>query len=86
MKELPEEVQICLLSATIPKDLLNVTKNFMRNPIKILLSKDDLTVDAIKQFYINTEIEDYKFDALLDLYSVINASQAIIYCNTIRKS
>ena len=84
-EELPEEVQICLLSATIPRDLLNVTKNFMRDPIKILLKKDNLTVDAIKQFYINTEIEDYKFDALLDLYSVINASQAIIYCNTIRK-
>lgn len=84
-KELPEEVQICLLSATIPRDLLNVTKNFMRDPIKILLKKDNLTVDAIKQFFINTEIEDYKFDALLDLYSVINASQAIIYCNTIRK-
>ena len=84
-KELPEEVQICLLSATIPRDLLNVTKNFMRDPIKILLKKDNLTVDDIKQFYINTEIEDYKFDALLDLYSVINACQAIIYCNTIRK-
>ena len=68
-EELPEEVQMCLLSATIPRDLLNVTKNFMRDPIKILLKKDNLTVDAIKQFYINTEIEDYKFDALLDLLS-----------------
>jgi translation initiation factor 4A len=84
-KQLPEDVQMCLLSATMPKDLFHVSKNFMIDPIKILLSKENLTLDGIKQFYINTEIEDYKFDALLDLYSVINASQAIIYCNTIRK-
>ncbi|VVU95083.1 DEAD/DEAH box helicase [seawater metagenome] len=85
LKSLPEEVQVCLLSATMPRQVFDVTKNFMRNPFKILLKKDQLTLEGIKQFYIDTEVEEFKFDILLDLYSIINASQAIIYCNTIRK-
>ncbi len=85
LKSLPDNVQVCLLSATMPRQVFEVTRNFMRDPIKILLKKDQLTLEGIKQFYIDTELEDYKFDALLDLYSIINASQAIIYCNTIRK-
>jgi translation initiation factor 4A len=85
LKLLPENVQVCLLSATMPRQVFDVTRNFMRDPIKILLKKDQLTLEGIKQFFIDTEVEDYKFDALLDLYSIINASQAIIYCNTIRK-
>lgn len=85
LKSVPEEVQICLLSATMPSQVFDVTKNFMRDPIKILLKKDQLTLEGIKQFYIDTEVEEFKFEILLDLYSIINASQAIIYCNTIRK-
>ncbi len=85
LKALPEEVQVCLLSATMPRQVFDVTKNFMRNPVKILLKKDQLTLEGIKQFFIDTEVEEFKFDILLDLYSIINASQAIIYCNTIRK-
>jgi len=85
LKFLPEEIQVCLFSATMPYQIFDITKNFMRNPIKILLKKDQLTLEGIKQFYIDVELEDYKFDILLDLYNIINASQAIIYCNTIRK-
>ena len=54
----------------------------MRNQLNLL--KRSINFEGIKQF-LDTEVEDYKFDALLDLYSIINASQAIIYCNTIRK-
>ena len=85
LKALPEEVQVCLLSATMPRSVFDVTKKFMRNPINILLKKEQLTLEGIKQFYIDSEVEEHKFDILLDLYSIIAASQAIIYCNTIRK-
>ena len=36
------------------------------------------------EFYIDTEIEEYKLDVLLDLYNIISTTQAIIFCNTIR--
>ena len=85
MKYITSNIQKCLLSATVPKLILDITKEMMDNPIKVLLKKEDVTVKAIKQYYLDTEIEDYKFDILLDLYQLISASQTIIFCNTIRK-
>lgn len=39
-------------------------------------------MEGIKQFYINVELEDYKFDCLCDLYDSISVTQAVIFCNT----
>lgn len=50
-------LQVVLLSATMPADVLEVTKKFMRDPIRILVKKEELTLEGIKQFYINVERE-----------------------------
>ena len=47
---LPAETQVVLLSATMPPDVLEVTKKFMRDPIRILVKKDELTLEGIRQF------------------------------------
>jgi len=82
---LPEKVQCCLFSATMPSDVLDVTSHFMRDPIKILVKRDELTLEGIKQFYIGVEREEWKLDTLCDLYETLTITQAIIYCNTRRK-
>lgn len=79
---LPSEVQVCLFSATMPVEILNMAKRFMRNPIRILVKKEALTLDGIRQFYVNVEREDWKLATLCDLYENLNITQAIIYCNT----
>lgn len=79
---LPTAVQVCLFSATMPIEVLNVTKRFMREPVNILVKKEQLTLDGIKQFYIVVGGEDYKLDTLCDLYETVTIAQAIIYCNT----
>ena len=50
-------LKVVLLSATMPTDVLEVTKKFMRDPIRILVKKEELTLEGIKQFYINVERE-----------------------------
>lgn len=47
---LPQETQVILLSATMPQEVLEVTKKFMRDPIRILVKKDELTLEGIRQF------------------------------------
>ena len=84
-KFLPEAVQVCLFSATMPLDVLEVTERFMREPVRILVKKDELTLEGIKQFYIAVEREDWKLETLCDLYETLTITQAIIYCNTRRK-
>lgn len=84
-KYLPETVQCAIFSATMPLEVLEVTSKFMRNPVRILVKKDELTLEGIKQFFVAIDKEDWKFDTLCDLYATLTITQAIIYCNTRRK-
>ncbi len=56
-RKLPSNTQVILLSATMPDDVLEVTKRFMRDPIRILVKKEELTLEGIKQFYVQVEKE-----------------------------
>jgi len=78
-------IQVVLLSATMPADVLEVTKRFMREPIRILVKKEELTLEGIKQFYVMVEKEEWKLDTLCDLYETLAITQAVIFCNTRRK-
>merc|ERR1719228_2978736 len=82
---LNSNIQVVLLSATMPAEVLDVTTKFMRDPIRILVKKDELTLEGIRQFYIAIEKEEWKLDTLCDLYETLTITQAIIYCNTRRK-
>ncbi|XP_039279973.1 eukaryotic initiation factor 4A-I isoform X2 [Nilaparvata lugens] len=84
-KTLTSDVQIILLSATMPPDVLEVSTLFMRQPVRILVKREELTLDGIKQFYINVEKESWKLDTLVDLYDTLSITQAVIFCNTRRK-
>ncbi|KAK9462618.1 P-loop containing nucleoside triphosphate hydrolase protein [Lipomyces oligophaga] len=82
---LPTSSQVVLLSATMPAEVLDVTEKFMRNPVRILVKKDELTLEGIKQFYIAVVEENFKLDTLIDLYETVTITQAVIFCNTRRK-
>jgi len=84
-RHMPPEIQVVLLSATMPQDVLEVTQRFMRDPIRILVKKEELTLEGIRQFYINVEKEEWKLDTLCDLYETLTITQAVIFCNTRRK-
>ncbi|ESO03338.1 hypothetical protein HELRODRAFT_185641 [Helobdella robusta] len=84
-RTLNENIQVILLSATMPEDVLEVTKRFMRNPVRILVRKEELTLEGIRQFYIEVEQEEWKLDTLCDLYETLTITQAVIFCNTRRK-
>merc|ERR1712217_159511 len=84
-KHLPPNVQVCLFSATLPKDTLDLSMKFMRDAVQILVKTNELTLEGIQQFYVAIETEQWKFDTLCDLYETLTISQAIIYCNTRRK-
>jgi len=82
---LPPATQVVLLSATLPYDVLEMTTKFMTDPIRVLVKRDELTLEGIKQFFVAVEKEDWKFDTLCDLYDTLTITQAVIFCNTRRK-
>ena len=79
---LPNNIQVGLFSATMTPDFFRISKCFMRNPVKILVKDEDLTLEGIKQFYINLEHNEFKYETLCDLYDLCSVSQTIIYCNS----
>lgn len=81
MRTMPKKMQVCLFSATMPVNFFDVTAKFMNDPIKILVKADQLTLEGIKQFYIDVQKNSYKFETLCDLYSLLTINQSIIYCN-----
>ena len=82
-QKLPPKVQVALFSATLPQEIFNLTQQFMRNPIEILVKAEQLTLEGIQQFYINLTNDEDKFETLKDLFTKISLSQCIIYCNSI---
>ena len=84
-RHLNSSIQVVLLSATMPAEVLEVTTRFMREPIRILVKKEELTLEGIRQFYVSVEREEWKLDTLCDLYETLTITQAVIFCNTRRK-
>merc|ERR1712142_230507 len=84
-RQLDSSIQVVLLSATMPAEVLKVTKKFMRDPKTILVKKEELTLEGIKQFFVNVSREEWKLDTLCDLYETLTITQAVIFCNTRRK-
>ena len=52
----------------------------MRDPVRILVKKEELTLEGIRQFYVSVEREEWKLDTLCDLYETLTITQAIVYC------
>ena len=84
-QHMPEDIQMGLFSATMPDELETLTAKFLRNPTKILVKSEELTLQGITQYYVNIEDDIQKYETIKDLFSSLNVSQAIIYCNSTRR-
>ncbi|CAF2177820.1 unnamed protein product [Rotaria magnacalcarata] len=86
-RTLPENVQVIVVSATVPSDLLEVTAKLMNDPVTVLIKREERTLDGIRQFYVNAEREEWKLDTLYDLFDTlaITQTQTVIFCNTCQK-
>ena len=79
---LPVSTQNVVVSATLPEDVLEMTSQFMaEDTVKILVKRSKISLEGIKQFYIDVEKEEHKFATLCDLYDSLTISQAVIFCN-----
>ncbi len=84
--ELTNICSICIFSATLPREILEQAERFMKNPEKILVRKEKLSLQLIGQYYIDTDNDENKLQAVEDLYSKFLISQSIIYVSSIIKA
>lgn len=83
---LPPKTRIAMFSATYPPEMLKLVTNFMKDPIEILIEPEKVSVDLIKNYYINADREENKYDILVDLYQRISVCQAVIFTNSVAKA
>jgi translation initiation factor 4A len=84
-QHLNKNAQIALFSATLPNNIFEITNKFMRNPIKISVKAESLTLEGIKQYFVALEDDREKYLSLKHLYQFISVSQCIIYCNSVKR-
>jgi len=82
---LEKSVQIFLYSATMSNDVLNLTKLFMNDPVKIIVPKEKLSLECIEQFYIPLNDDMHKYDMLKCIFEKISITQCIIYINDVNR-
>jgi len=81
-----EKTKLALFSATMPEHMLQLAEQYLQDPIRIRIANDDVTLDGIKQYYVNVDHEEWKLPTLLDIYQFITVNQAIIYVNKRQKA
>lgn len=80
-----EDIQVAIFSATMPTQVLELTNKFMKEPVKIILKNEELSLDGIQQYFLACVGDNDKFDMLKKLFSFISVSQCIIYCNNVNR-
>lgn len=78
-------IQVALFSATLPDHIQGITSKFMRDPVKIQVKAEQLTLEGISQYYVAVEDDRQKYLTLKDLYSFMSVSQCIIYANSVKR-
>lgn len=84
LKEVPTERQTLLFSATMPRPIQNLARQFMDNPELISIKNKEVTVPDTRQIYVEVQ-ERQKFDVLCRLLDIQSPDLAIIFGRTKRR-
>ena len=79
------DIQVALFSATLSEQIKPIINKIMRNPVKITMKAEMLTLEGISQFFVAVEDDRQKYLILKDTFSSISLSQCIIYCNSVKR-
>jgi ATP-dependent RNA helicase DDX6/DHH1 len=81
---MPKDRQISLFSATYPTEIKEFTDKYLKDPVFIRLTKE-LTLKGVTQFYAYLE-EKEKLHCLNTLFTKLEISQSIIFCNSAKRA
>ena len=83
---LDAETQICIFSATYHKDIIELSQGFLKEPVNILLKREDYNLSQINQYKVYVKFDEYKYGTLVDLYKNLLIGQSIIFVNSVNNA
>ncbi len=84
LRYVPKQRQTLLFSATVPKAIKNLAKQYQNNPKHLKVAQHELTVPEIDQFYFETR-EKNKLETICRLLDVYDLNLSLVFCNTKRR-
>lgn len=81
LEKVPEEKQTILFSATMPKEILDLTVKYQKDPVHIKVVHKELTVSGIEQYYLEVS-ESSKLEVLSRIIDANNLKLSLVFCNT----
>ncbi len=84
LEKVPEQRQTILFSATMSREILDITKKYQKNPVHIKIAHKELTVPLIEQYYLEVK-ETAKLEVLSRLLDTNDIKLSLVFCNTKRK-
>lgn len=84
-KKTPANKQVMMFTATLPDEIKEVCKKFMRKPVEIIVNEENKDhLEKLRQFYVNLT-EEEKNKKLFDILDLIQFNQVIIFVNSIQR-
>lgn len=84
-KKTPYQKQVMMFSATLPMDIRDVCRKYMRNPFEVLVDDENkLTLEGLHQFYVKLQ-ENEKNKKLNDILDLVQFNQVIIFVKSIKR-
>ena len=84
LTETPEDRQTVMFSATMPKAIMDIARNFQKDARIIKVVRKELTVSNIEQFYYEVRPKN-KTEVLCRLIDIYNPRLSVVFCNTKRQ-
>lgn len=82
--QVPEERQIALFSATVPRRIETLSRRYLREPKRVTIAQDTATAPQTRQMYVVVQQRD-KLEALTRILDLESPSSAIVFCRTKRE-
>ena len=80
-----EDIQTAIFSATLPKEIIELTDRFMKTPMRITMEAEKLNLEGIQQFFVALSNDHEKYATLMDLFSKLTINQTIVYANSVNR-
>ena len=84
-REMTDRTKIAIFSATLPRSILELTDKFMKDPIKLTIKKEDLTLECIEQFFIALDNDNHKYETIKNLFEFLTMTQCIVFVNGVQR-
>lgn len=83
LEGIPKTHQTALFSATMPKPIMDITKNYQHDAVLVKVTQKEVTIPLVKQYYYEVRREQ-KQEAMCRLLDYYNPKRSLIFCNTKR--